>query len=119
MIQILYQDNDIAVCVKPAGVSSEHELPRLLAEQLQSQIYPLHRLDVPVGGVMVYAKSKTAAAQLSQKIATGDDFEKTYIAVCEGAFEQPRGEMEDILFKDSRKNKSFVAKRERKGKVGS
>lgn len=115
MIQILYEDKDIVACVKPVGISSEDELPGLLMEQTNSKIYTLNRLDVPVGGVMVYAKNKQAAAKYSHIIARGDDFEKTYLAVCEGAFEQKSGVMEDILFKDSRKNKSFVVKRERKG----
>lgn len=115
MIQILYQDTDIVVLVKPVGMSSESDVPKQLKTQLNSEIYTLHRLDVPVGGVMVYAKNKQAAAKYSQMIAQGDDFEKTYLAVCEGAFEQKSGVMEDILFKDSRKNKSFVVKRERKG----
>lgn len=115
MIQILYQDTDIVVLVKPVGMSSESDVPKQLKTQLNSEIYTLHRLDVPVGGVMVYAKNKQAAAKYSQMIAQGDDFEKTYLAVVEGCFEQKQGTMEDWLFKDSRKNKSFVVKKERKG----
>ena len=115
MIQILYEDKDIVACVKPVGISSEDELPGLLMEQTNSKIYTLNRLDVPVGGVMVYAKNPRSAAEMSQKIAERQDFEKTYLAVVEGSFEQKQGTMEDLLFKDSRKNKSFVVKRERKG----
>ena len=115
MIQILYEDKDIVACVKPVGVSSEDELPGLLMEQTNSKIYTLNRLDVPVGGVMVYAKNPRSAAEMSKKIAKRQDFEKTYLAVVEGCFEQKQGTMEDLLFKDSRKNKSFVVKRERKG----
>ncbi len=115
MIEILYEDENIVFCVKPVGVSSENELPQALKEQLESEIYTLHRLDTPVAGVMVYAKTKTAAAKFSRKIAENTDFEKTYLTVCQGAFEESVGEMEDLLFKDSRKNKSFVVKKERKG----
>ena len=115
MIKLLYQNTDIVACIKPVGMSSESDVPKQLKTQLNSEIYTLHRLDVPVGGVMVYAKNKQAAAKYSHIIAQGDGFEKTYLAVCEGAFEQKSGVMEDILFKDSRKNKSFVVKRERKG----
>lgn len=115
MIKLLYQNTDIVACIKPVGLSSESDVPKQLKTQLNSEIYTLHRLDVPVGGVMVYAKNKQAAAKYSHIIAQGDGFEKTYLAVCEGAFEQKSGVMEDILFKDSRKNKSFVVKRERKG----
>ena len=115
MIEILYEDKNIVFCVKPVGMSSEVDLPIELAKQLQSEIYTLHRLDTPVGGVMVYAKNKNTAAKFSRKIAENSDFEKTYLAVCQGTFDETYGEMEDLLFKDSRKNKSFVVKKERKG----
>ena len=115
MIEILYEDKNIVFCVKPVGMSSEEDLPKALSEQLKSEIYTLHRLDTPVGGVMVYAKSKFYAAKFSKKIAENSDFSKTYLTVCEGTFEEEEGVMEDLLFKDSRKNKSFVVKKERKG----
>ena len=115
MIEILYEDKELVACVKPVGFSSEKNLPKALEEQLNSEIYTLHRLDTPVGGVMVYAKSKEAAAKMSKKISQNDDFKKTYLAVCEGEFSETKGIMEDLLFKDSKKNKSFVVKRERKG----
>ena len=115
MIEIIFEDRDIVACVKPCGISSENDLPKALKEQLSSEIYTLHRLDVPVGGVMVYAKNKAAAAKFSQKISEKTDFIKTYLVLCEGIFEEQEGEMYDLLFKDSRKNKSFVVKRERKG----
>ena len=115
MIHILFENDNYVVCIKPKGMSSESDLPEKLKEQLKSEIYTLHRLDVPVSGVMVYAKNKQTAGDISKKIAEGTDFEKTYLAVCEGTFDEKSGIMEDILFKDSRKNKSFVVKRERKG----
>lgn len=115
MIEIIYEDNNIVFCVKPVGLSSEDDMPRILSEQLQSEIYTLHRLDKPVGGVMVYAKNKHTASKISKKIAENSGFSKTYLAVCEGEFEETQGIMEDFLFKDSKKNKSFVVKSERKG----
>ncbi|MBO5453892.1 MAG: RNA pseudouridine synthase [Clostridia bacterium] len=115
MTEILYEDKNLIFCVKEAGISSETELPQALKEQTKSDIFPVHRLDTPVGGVMVYAKNKQTAALMSDKIAGNDDFEKTYLAVCEGEFDEKSGYMEDLLFKDSRKNKSFVVKKERKG----
>ena len=115
MIEILYEDKDVVFCVKPVGFSSESDLPEALKKQLSSEIYTLHRLDTPVSGVMVYAKTKTAAAKFSKKISENRDFNKTYLAVCEGEFDTAEGIMEDLLFKDSRKNKSFVVKKERKG----
>ena len=115
MIEILYEDKNIVCCEKPCGISSEKELPEMLSSELGCEIFTLHRLDTPVGGVMVYAKNKNAAAKMSRKIAEQSDFEKTYLAVCEGEFDEPEGVMEDLLFKDSAKNKSFVVKRERRG----
>lgn len=115
MIEILYEDEDLVFCVKPVGISSETELPARLKEQIGSEIFTLHRLDTPVGGVMVYAKNKKTAAAISRKISDNTDFHKTYLTVCEGTFDEDKGRMEDFLFKDSKKNKSFVAKKERKG----
>ncbi len=74
MFKILYSDKNIAVCIKPAGVSSEGEgMPLMLKKELEkggvkTEVYPLHRLDVPVGGVMVFALNKAAAAELSEKL---------------------------------------------------
>ena len=118
MIEILYENSEIVFCVKPQGFSSEKDMPDHLKEQLGCDIYTLHRLDNPVGGVMVYAKTKDAAAKFSKKISENTDFEKTYLTVCEGVFEEKNGIMEDLLFKDSSKNKSFVVKKERKGAFG-
>ncbi len=114
MIEILYEDKNIVACVKPVGMSSEEDVPKALSEQLKSEIFTLHRLDTPVGGVMMYAKNKHSAAKFSKKIAENTDFTKTYLVICEGVFEEEEGVMEDLLFKDSRKNKSFVVTKERK-----
>ena len=108
-IRILYSDDDMVVCVKPAGVSSEEEMPALLHGALC-----VHRLDTAVGGVMVYAKNKSSAAALSRVIAERK-MEKTYLAVCSGAPEEKTGVMRDYLFKDSRSNKVFPVKTLRKG----
>ncbi len=115
MIKILYEDADMVFCIKPAGVTSEEEMTLKLKNQLNSEIYALHRLDKPVSGVMIYAKTKEKAADISRKIASNEDFKKEYLVVCEGEFSENEGRMEDLLFKDSFKNKSFVVKRERKG----
>lgn len=115
MIEILYEDAHKVFCVKPGGVTSEEQMTVMLKEQLGCDIYVLHRLDKPVSGVMVYAKTKESAAEISKKIASHEDFQKEYLVVCEGEFSETEGVMEDFLFKDSSKNKSFVVKRERKG----
>lgn len=115
MTEILYEDKNLIFALKPSGVSSEDEFPKNLKELTNTEIYTLHRLDKPVSGVMVYAKNKETAAKISRKIAEKKDFIKVYLLVCEGEFEEKEGRMEDLLFKDSSKNKSFVVKRERKG----
>ena len=86
----------------------------LLKEHTRGEIFPVHRLDKDVGGVMVYAKTKKAASELSKQ--AGDrTMEKTYLAVLHGAPEGKSGILEDLLFFDKGKNKSFTVKKERKG----
>ena len=108
-MEILYSDPEIVVCVKPVGMDSEHEVPQALG----GEIYPVHRLDKNVGGVMVYAKKKTAAAALSKAVQEGT-MVKEYVAMVHGAPPEA-GDWEDLLWKDSAKNKVFVVKRERRG----
>lgn len=115
MIKILYEDENLVFCVKPSGIDSEGEMTTELKNQLNCEIYTLHRLDKPVSGVMVFAKNKETAARISRKIASNQDFKKEYLVVCLGEFPEDEGRMEDLLFKDSARNKSFVVKRERKG----
>ena len=118
--EILYRDKDIVVCVKPIGVSGENTekcdgLPDILSAQLGAkEVYTLHRLDTGVGGLMAYALSKKGASVLSRDIAEGN-FHKYYTATVYGRPENDEGVFEDLLFKDSKKNKSFVVTRERKG----
>ena len=110
-MEILYSDREIAVCVKPVGLDSEHEMPQAIMEQLGGQVFPIHRLDKNVGGVMVYTRTKPAAAALSKAVQDGQ-MVKEYVALVHGA-PPPEGDWEDLLFKDSRKNKVFVVKRHR------
>ena len=112
-MEILYSDNDIIVCVKPVGLDAEHELPAALEELLGGTVYTVHRLDRAVGGVMVYARTKSSASALSRAIQDGTMI-KEYAAVVHGT-PPDIGDWEDLLFKDSRKNKVFVVKRERRG----
>lgn len=112
-MKILFSDPNIVVCVKPVGVDSEHGLPQALQEALGGEIFPIHRLDQNVGGVMVFARTKAAAAQLSRAVQEGS-MVKEYIAMVHGIPES-KGDWTDFLFKDSRKNKVFVVKKERKG----
>ncbi|MBR5903731.1 MAG: RluA family pseudouridine synthase [Clostridia bacterium] len=112
-MEILHCDKDIAVCIKPVGMDSEHQVPQALSEQLGGELYTLHRLDKNVGGVMVYARTKAVAAKLSQLIQQGG-MVKEYVALVHGTPPES-GDWEDLLFKDSSKNKVFVVKRQRSG----
>ena len=112
-MEILYWDKQIAVCVKPAGLDSEAEVPATLKEQLGGEIFPIHRLDKNVGGVMVFARTKQAAANLSKDIQEGT-MVKEYVAMVHGTPPET-GAWEDLLWKDSKKNKVFVVKRQRGG----
>ena len=112
-MEILYSDKNIAVCVKPVGLDSEQEVPQALKDTLGGEIFPLHRLDKNVGGVMVFARTKAAAAQFSKMIQEGKLI-KEYVAQVHGTPPES-GDWKDLLWKDSQKNKVFVVKRERKG----
>lgn len=112
-MEFLHWDTDIAVCVKPVGLDSEHDVPAAIAAELGGEVFPIHRLDLNVGGVMVYARSKKAAAALSKAVQEGT-MVKEYVALVHGTPEE-NGDWTDFLFKDSQKNKVFVVKKERKG----
>lgn len=117
MIKIYYEDKDIVVCEKCYGISSQksdkENLVDLLSSQCESEIYPVHRLDIGTTGLMVYAKNQISASALSKEISEGV-FEKAYVCMCHGVMENS-GEMRDLLFHDKLKNKSFVVKGKRKG----
>ena len=108
-MEILFENQHIVVCVKPVGMDSEHEVPAALG----LTVFPVHRLDKNVGGVMVYARTKAAAAALSKAIQDGLMI-KEYVAMVHGT-PPAQGDWTDLLFKDSSKNKVFVVKKERKG----
>ena len=112
-MEILYENREFAVCVKPVGLDAQAGVPQELQKQLGGEFYAVHRLDLNVGGVMVYARTKAAAAALSRLIQDGQ-MVKEYVAMVHGAPPES-GDWEDLLFKDSSKNKVFVVKRMRGG----
>ncbi len=121
-MKILFSDNSIVVCFKPAGLLSAKDasgnanmIDALMNELGTSEIFPIHRLDREVSGLMVYALSKTAAAKLSVVASDKDKFEKVYYAVVSGCPNEPKGIFEDLLFKDTKRSKSFVVDKMRKG----
>ena len=118
MPEILYADAAVVVCVKPVGALSEGDgenaMPALLRAALGGEFYPVHRLDQPAGGVMVYARTKPAAARLSAAVQT-EAFGKEYLAVLDGCPEAREDALCDLLFFDRQKKKSYVVKRARAG----
>lgn len=120
MIPVLYRDPSLLVCVKPAGVLSqpapgeEESLLSLLGAQEDCVLYPVHRLDRGVGGVMVCAKTSRAAAALSAAVQSRN-LEKLYLCVTRGRPQQPEAMLQDLLLHDRARNKSFVVARKRSG----
>ena len=119
MLSILYSDHHIAVCIKPAGILSqdagENSMPDLLRQQLGVEyVSVVHRLDRDVAGVMVYALSRKAAAVLA-KAVQDRKLEKIYLAVLRGVPALDEGTLEDLLFHDKTRNKTYVVDRQRKG----
>ncbi len=121
-IRLLKAAESYAVVVKPRGMESEAacgkpNVPEALSRLLgcpKERIHPVHRLDQPTGGVMVYALTPGAAGALSRALQEGR-FEKEYLAVCDRAPEEESGTWTDLLFWDSRARKAYTVKRERRG----
>lgn len=127
MIDILYEDEYLLVCLKPVGLlsqpdvsGSEENMLAALSEQLavrdgrEPYIGLVHRLDRGVGGVMVFAKRQDVAGALSAAVANRT-LTKQYLAVVHGKPEERGGVWKDFLYKDAAKNKTFVVDRQRKG----
>ena len=111
-MEIVYQDERIVVAVKPTGVLSTDEpggMPSLLRQALGTEcIRTVHRLDAQTGGLMVFARSRKAAALLSEQVRERQ-FRKCYLAIVHGVPQPPRGEMRDLLGRDSVRRVTYVA----------
>ncbi len=114
-LHVLWEDESLIFVDKPAGVSSQSPgMPESIADYLGGgSVYVLHRLDREVSGVMVYAKTKAAAAAVSAQIAAGE-LTKEYLAWVTG-HPVPAGELRDLLYHDRGRNKTYVVSRPRKG----
>ena len=110
-MEILYCDEQIVVCVKPARVLSTDEpggLPELLRQELGTRDFrTVHRLDRVVSGLMVVARNAAAASELSRQIRE-DSFEKEYLAVIHGIPEAQEGRFTDLLLRDKARKMTFV-----------
>ena len=123
-MEILYEDKFLVIAVKPVGVLSEDTpdsacMPQLLRQHYRAQGQPdfiatVHRLDKVVGGVMLFSRRKEITGKLTALVSQ-HQITKEYLAVLRGHPEKPADTLTDLLFRDSRTNKSFVVDRMRKG----
>ena len=123
-LEVLYEDNHVIVCYKPAGILSQADntgdmdMLTLVKDYIKKTynkegnvfVGLVHRLDRMTSGVMVFAKTSKGAMRLSNDIASGNFF-KEYLAVCEGSIDNPEEvTLVDYLEKDEKLNKSFISK---------
>ena len=122
-LKVIYEDNHIIVVEKPVNIPSQGDktgdvdMLTIIKEYLKEKynkpgnVYLglVHRLDRPVGGVMIFAKTSKAAARLSEEVR-GKVFQKTYLVVVNGKMNKEKGILEDYLLKNEKKNMSKVVK---------
>ena len=122
-IDVIYEDNHLLVVVKPQGIPVQKSDPGSVDFQSMLKIFLkekylkhgnvflgiVHRLDQPVGGVMVFAKTSKAASRLSEQIRE-NSWKKCYMAVIDALPNQKQAVLEDYLVKDEAKNQVFVSK---------
>ena len=119
-MELIYQDKDIVVCIKPARVLSTDEpggVPDLVREALgdpKADVRTVHRLDRVVSGLMVLARNAKAASELSRQIRE-NEFEKEYLAVLHGCPSEERGTLRDLLGRDKARKMTYVASEPAKG----
>ena len=112
-MELIYQDKDIIVCVKPAGVLSTDEpggVPELVRQALgdpNANVRTVHRLDQTVSGLMVLARRSKAASELSRQIREGG-FEKEYVAVIHGTPSNDQGQLRDLLLRNKQERKTYI-----------
>lgn len=116
-MKIIHQTAEYVVVCKAAGEDSEHDLPEMLAEQngdRATDYYVVHRLDQAVAGLLVLARNRVTAAELSRQL-TENRLRKTYLCVVPGVPAPASGEMQDLLYQDKMKRKMFPVKWKRAG----
>ena len=127
-LHVIYEDNHVIVVEKPYNIPSQSDetgdidmltlVKQYLKEKYQKPgevfLGLVHRLDRPVGGIMVFARTSKAASRLSEAIRT-HQFSKTYLAVVSGTVEPKQGRLENYLLKDQALNKSAVVSKDKHG----
>jgi len=112
-MELIYQDKDIIICVKPAGVLSTDEpggLPELIRQELgdpNANVRTVHRLDRTVSGLMVLARRSKAASELSRQIREGE-FQKEYVALIHGSPAEDQGEFRNLLLRNKQERKTYI-----------
>ena len=112
-MDILFEDKDIVVCIKPPRILSTDEpggLPDCLREHFgtpKGDFRTVHRLDRVVSGVMVLARNAKSASELSRQVREGD-FSKVYMAVVHGYPQEEKGRMQDLLGRDKARKMTYV-----------
>lgn len=126
-MKVLFEDNQIIVVEKPFNIPSQGDktgdvdMLSMVKDYVKEKynkpgnvyIGLVHRLDRPTGGVMVFARTSKAAGRLSDEIRERK-IQKTYLAICNGKFDEKKGTMKDYLWKDEKKNTSYVVKASKK-----
>ena len=122
-LKVIYEDNHIIVVEKPVNIPSQGDktgdtdMLTIIKEYIKEKynkpgnVYLglIHRLDRPVGGVMVFAKTSKAAARLSEQVRE-KEFQKSYLVIVDGKMEKEKGTLEDYLLKNEKTNTSKVVK---------
>ena len=126
-MKVLYEDNHVIIVEKEPNIPSQadktedKDMLSMVKEYIKEKydkkgevyIGLVHRLDRPVGGIMVFARTSKAASRLSEQIRN-KTFKKRYLAVVDGKFKEKSGILEDYLYKDERNNISKVVNKEKK-----
>jgi 23S rRNA pseudouridine1911/1915/1917 synthase len=126
-MKVLFEDNQIIVVEKPFNIPSQGDktgdvdMLSMVKDYVKEKynkpgnvyIGLVHRLDRPTGGVMVFARTSKAAGRLSDEIRERK-IQKSYLAICNGKFDETKGTMKDYLWKDEKKNTSYVVKASKK-----
>lgn len=126
-MKVIYEDNHILIVVKEANIPSQSDktgdidmltlVKNYVKEKYnkpgEAYIGLVHRLDRPVGGIMIFARTSKAASRLSEQIRN-KTFKKKYLAVVDGKFDNKNGSLIDYLYKDERNNISKVVSETKK-----
>ena len=122
-LKVIYEDNHIIVVEKIVNIPSQadktgdEDMLSLIKAYLKEKynkpgnVYLglVHRLDRPVGGVMVFAKTSKAASRLSEEVRN-KTFQKEYLVICNGKMDKEKDTLVDYLWKDEKKNTSYAVK---------